>query len=238
LNPANRVIGQVALIAAAPAVVIAVVLALTAGWVFGLIALVVVGAGLAAWGLLGGDRVVASALGGRTPDAHSDARLINLVEGLCTAAGVSQPRLLVIDSPGLNALAAGTSTAKAVLAVTSALLVELDRMELEAVLAEEIWQIRHERTRPGTVAAATFGLGRALAASAGADTEADQGAISLTRYPPALASALEKIDAKGAIVPGQPSYLAGLWLVDPRPEAAATPGRLPLPERIEALREL
>lgn len=240
MTPSGRALAAVAVLAAVPAAIVAAVLALTAGWPAGLVALVVVAGAIAAWSLLAGDRVVAARVGGHPPDRHGDARFINLVDGLCTAAGVRPPRLLVVDSPGLNALAAGTSPAKAVLAVTSSLLAELDRMELEAVLAEEIWNIRHERTRSGTIVAATFGLARGWSSGPAGDTEADQGAISLTRYPPALASALEKIDSKGPGVDAQPAFMAQLWLADPRPAAAGSvrSARLPLTERIEALREL
>ena len=41
------------------------------------------------------------------------------MEGLSIGAGVRQPRLRVIDSPGLNALAAGTTPGRSVVAVTS-----------------------------------------------------------------------------------------------------------------------
>ena len=162
----------------------------------------------------------------------------NLVEGLSIGAGVHQPRLRVIESRGLNAVAAGTSPTRAVLGVTSGLLAELDRIELEAVLAEELVQIRRNETFPGTVLAATFGLGRGRAYPADRDIQADQAAVALTRYPPALAAALEKIEGKGAEVSGQGSYMALLWLADPGGVDAPGRGRLPLRDRVEALREL
>jgi Zn-dependent protease with chaperone function len=118
------------------------------------------------------------------------------------------------------------------------LLSELDRVELEAVLAEELIQVRRGETLPATVLVATFGLGRAVAVPADRDVAADQAAVALTRYPPALASALEKLDAKGAEVAGQPRYMAHLWLADPGNPPRPGRGRLPLRERIEALREL
>jgi heat shock protein HtpX len=181
---------------------------------------------------------VLAALGGREADPAADARLLNLAEGLSISAGLRQPRLRVIDSPGLNAIAAGTRADRAIVGVTSGLLAELDRLELEAVLAEELIQIRHHETTPATVVAATFGLGRVIAIGADRDAEADLAAVALTRYPPALASALEKLEAKGAEVRGQPASLSHLWLADPRPGAASGRGRLPIRERIEALREL
>ena len=137
------------------------------------------------------------------------------MRGSASGRACTSPGFAVIESRGLNAVAAGTSPARAVLGVTSGLLAELDRIELEAVLAEELVQIRRNETLPGTVLAATFGLGRGRAYPADRDIEADQAAVALTRYPPALAAALEKIEAKGAEVPGQGSYLAVLWLADP-----------------------
>lgn len=230
--------GIVATFALPPAAALGIILGFTAGWPPGLAVSVVVAAGLAAWALFAGDAVVAASLGGRDADPRTDARLWNLVEGLSISAGVRQPRLVVVDSPALNALAAGTSPNRAVLAVTTGLLDELKRIEIEGVLAEEIFLIRHGHTGPATVIAATWGVGRRLAVPADRDAVADLGAVSLTRYPPALASALEKVEAKGAAVDGQTSRLAHLWLADPRPDAPAARGRLPIAERAEALREL
>ncbi len=144
----------------------------------------------------------------------------------------------MVDSPGLNALASGSRASRAILGVTTGLLSELDRVELEGVLAEELTQIRRNETLPATVLVATFGLGRGTAVLPDRDARADQAAVALTRYPPGLAAALEKIEAKGAVVDNQPSYMAHLWLADPRSQAPAERGRLPLRERIEALREL
>jgi heat shock protein HtpX len=238
LTPGARAVRVAAPFVAVPAIVVGVVVGLTAGAVFGAVAFVVVGAGLAAWVRTAGDRLVLARLGGRDADPRQDSRLCNLIEGLSIGAGVHQPRLRVIESRGLNAMAAGTSPARAVLGVTSGLLAELDRIELEAVLAEELVQIRRNETLPGTVLAATFGLGRGRAYPADRDVQADQAAVALTRYPPALAAALEKIEAKGAEVPGQSSYMALLWLADPGGGEAPGRGRLPLLDRVEALREL
>jgi heat shock protein HtpX len=238
VTPRARAAGIAAPFVAVPAVVIGLVVGLAAGVAFGAAALAAVAVVLTVWVRTAGDRRVLARIGGRNADARIDARLCNLVEGLSIGAGVRQPKLRVIDSRGLNAVAAGSSPARAVLGVTTGLLVELDRIELEAVLAEELVQIRRNETRPGTVLAATFGLGRRRAYPPDRDIEADQAAVSLTRYPPALAAALEKIEAKGAEVSGQGSYMALLWLADPGGGEATARGRLPLRDRVEALREL
>ncbi len=238
MKPQTRATVLVALFAALPAVILGAVAFVAAGAVVGVVVLVAVAVIFGAWARLAGDRRVSTAVGGRHADPVRDARLWNLAEGLSISAGVRQPGLLVIDSPGLNAIAAGTRADRAIVGVTSGLVAELDRIELEAVLAEELMQIRRHETTPATVVAGTFGLGRAIALRADQDADADQAAVALTRYPPALASALEKLEAKGAEIAGQPASLAHLWLADPRPGVAPGRGRLPLRDRIEALREL
>jgi heat shock protein HtpX len=222
----------------APAVVLGAVALAVGGPLLGLVVLVVVAGALGAWCRLAGDSRVIAGVGGRDADPKVDARLCNLVEGLSISAGVRQPRLRVVDSSGLNAMAAGSSPSRAVVGVTSALLAELDRMELEAVLAAELVQIRRNETLPATILAATLGLGRSSAIPADRDARYDLAAVELTRYPPALAAALEKIEAKGSVVQGQAPYLAHLWFADPRAGVSATRGRLPLKDRIEAMREL
>jgi heat shock protein HtpX len=241
------------LFAGIPAVVLGLVLGLTVGPVVGVVVFVVVAAGLGAWARFGGDRRALGSLPTRTADPVADARVLNLIEGLSVGAGVRQPRLLIVDAPGLNAMASGTSPARATVVVTSGLLAELSRIELEAVLAEELVLVRHQETVPATVLAATFGLGRQIGVPGDRDTRADSAAVTLTRYPPALAAALEKVNAKGAQVPQVAGSLRHLWLADPTGPAPGRPpgppepadggagplrGRVPLPERVEALREL
>jgi heat shock protein HtpX len=238
VTPETRATLVAAVFAVVPAVVLGAVALVLAGPMIGAIVLVVVGAALAVWARFGGERRVLASIGGRDADPVADARLCNLAEGLSISAGLRQPRLVVIDSPGLNAMAVGTGPSRAVVGVTTGLLSELDRIELEAVLAEELMQVRRRETLPATVLVATFGVGRSLALPADHDAQMDQAAVALTRYPPALAAALEKLEAKGAAVSGQPASMAHLWLVDPSPTPVARRGRLTLRERVEALREL
>jgi heat shock protein HtpX len=238
MNPTARALWVALPFAVIPAVVIGVLAGVAGGPIVGLLAALAVGAGLASWARFAGDRRVAAHLSGRDADSRNDARLCNLVEGLSISAGLRQPRIVVVDSSGLNAMVAGTSPDRAVLAVTTGLLQELDRMELEAVLAEELVQIRQNEILPATVLVATFGLGRSRVLRSDRDVWADRGAVKLTRYPPALASALEKVESSGSTVSGMPSYMAHLWLAEPGQDPAPRPGRLPVRERIEALREL
>jgi Zn-dependent protease with chaperone function len=238
MNPEARAWRAAAPFALVPAFVLGLALGLWVSAVAGLIAAVAVAVALGAWARLGGDRRVGALVGGREANPREDARLWNLVEGLSISAGVRQPRLRVVESPGLNVMAAGSSPSRGMIAVTTGLLTELNRIELEAVIAEQLVRLRHRETLPGTVLVALFGLGHDLALAADMDARADQLAVSLTRYPPALASALEKMEAKGTEVAGSRSYLAHLWMAEPTGASRRARGRLPLGDRIEALREL
>lgn len=224
-----------------PAVVAGVIAWFAGGAIAAVVVFVVLAAALAVWARYAGERLVDRGLrriGSVPADQVRHARLCNLADGLSTTAGLSVPRLEVVDADGLNALAAGGKAGTGVLAVTTGLLRELELIELEAVLAEMLVQIRRGDVIPATMTVAMFGLGRGLAAPPERDALADLAGVTLTRYPPALASALEKLDAKGTDVPGAPASMAHLWLADPRRSAERDAARLPLRERIEALREL
>ena len=174
----------------------------------------------------------------------------------------------------------GRSSHHAALVVTSGLLDQLSRIELEAVLAHELSHIRNDdiltatvavglfgllgrpargrgRNGPGAVLAslllpvsALAGLGLQLSVDPHREEVADSAGVHLTRYPPAMVTALEKMQRAGTLVGspgaarpppptcgwGRPSRLR------PRPGLAWL-SRLydthpPLDERIEALREL
>jgi Zn-dependent protease with chaperone function len=92
----------VALFAAVPAVVLGAAGLVAGGPVVGAVLLVVVAVVLATWARFGGERRILAAIGGRDADPLTDARLWNLAEGLSIGAGLRQPRLRVIDSPGPN----------------------------------------------------------------------------------------------------------------------------------------
>ncbi len=187
------------------------------------------------------DRRALAALDAAPADPVGHARLLNLVEGLCVAAGLAVPRVLVVDDRACNAVAVGRDPRRATLAFTTALLEVLSLIELEGVVAELLVRVKRRDTLPGTVAAGTGGLGRRLGHPADRDEDTDLDAVALTRYPPGLAAALEKMHERGTAVAGPSARLGELWLADPsveRSSGPATPRRSPLAQRVEALREL
>jgi Zn-dependent protease with chaperone function len=232
----RRALTMVVTLALPPAIV-AGAIGLLGGAVVAVVALVVVGVAVAALIWVRAGRVLPAGAPGRSADPVADARLINLVEGLCTGAGVRVPDLRVVDAPGLNLAVSGRDAGAASLVVTSGLLGRLSRMELEGVLAAGIVQIRRGDVIAATVAAAT-GIGVATAVGTDHDLEVDAAAVALTRYPPGLRSALQAWSADGTAVPGVPRRAAHLWLAEPLGDGSPPAYRRPLQQRVDALSEL
>jgi Zn-dependent protease with chaperone function len=69
-------------------------------------------------------------------------RLVNVVEEMALASGVPVPEIYVLEQEaGINAFAAGTTTANAAIAVTRGTLERLDRAELQGVIGHEFSHI-------------------------------------------------------------------------------------------------
>jgi Zn-dependent protease with chaperone function len=69
-------------------------------------------------------------------------RLVNVVEEMALASGVPVPEIYVLEQEaGINAFAAGRTTADAAIAVTRGALEHLDRNELQGVIAHEFSHI-------------------------------------------------------------------------------------------------
>jgi Zn-dependent protease with chaperone function len=75
------------------------------------------------------------------PADREEHQLSNIVEELAIAAGLPVPRLMVIDSPMLNAAAVGRTHRDAAVLVTRGLLDQLDRSETSAVVGHMIASI-------------------------------------------------------------------------------------------------
>lgn len=226
-------------------VVVAVLGALVAGPVVGAVLGLLLAGAAGAWLLHRGPAVAARSLPARPASPVGDARLHNVVEGLCTAAGVPKPELAVADDAAPNALVYGRDARSATLLVTTGLLDRLDRIELEGVVARQLALVKGGEIGPATLAVSLLtvvGSIRPLAdwvrRTAGPDSPvaADASGVAITRYPPGLIAAYEKVQADGPTVRATTAATAHLWLVPPTgPTAEAHP---PLEERIEALREL
>jgi heat shock protein HtpX len=188
------------------------------------------------------DRVALTLSHARPVSPDEEPRYHNLVEGLCVAAGLPKPELYLIDDDAPNAFATGRSPAHAALVVTTGLLDKLSRVELEGVLAHELSHIRRGDILVTTLAVTLLGLLLPLPAlssrligltvSRRRESEADLSGVRLTRYPPGLIAALEKLRIDETVVRSGSRATAHLWLESPRDD------RDSIEDRISALRDL
>jgi heat shock protein HtpX len=108
------------------------------GAIFGLVLAFIVGivTGLATY--YGGDRMVLAASRAREISHDEAPVLFNVVEEMAIAAGLSMPKVYIIDDSAPNAFATGRDPEHASVAVTSGLLEKLNRDELQGVIAHEM----------------------------------------------------------------------------------------------------
>jgi heat shock protein HtpX len=175
-------------------------------------------------------------------DPQQYARLYNLVEGLCIASGLPMPQLYIIDDDAPNAFSTGLDPKRAAIAVTTGMLEKMNRMELEGVLAHELSHIRNYDILPMTIAVA---MARVLilgplvasvtkfAASPSREYDADASGAQLTRYPPGLISALEKLQGDPTSMKAASKATAHLWIEQPLDDTHP-----PLDDRIRALQAM
>lgn len=98
------------------------------------------------------------ALNAREPDQNQieELRLADVVQEMAIAAGLPAPRVMLVDGPGANAAAIGTSPADARIIVSRRMIDELSRDELEGALAHLIASIGNGDLRIAFRVAAIF----------------------------------------------------------------------------------
>ena len=207
-------------IAAAPALILFVVVAAIGaglsvplvGVVLGAVLAVV--AGTVLWRFA--RRIVLAALGARLVDEDAAPGPSTQVEGLCATMGLPLPSLYLVDEVVPNALAVGRGSQDSALVLTTGLIDSLDPVELEGVLAHELAHVKRRDTAPATVASAVAivtGLPASSAAGMvhrlagrGREFEADRHAVRVTRYPPGLRQALATMVEAGGEVPADAGH--------------------------------
>lgn len=250
---------------AACVVAVAVALILLVGPIIGVVIPVV----LAAGGAVIGYRLYAARAPGlvlehltaQRADPVGDARLFNVVEGLCVTHGVPEPEVRVLDEAGLNACAIGLDPRDTTLVVTRGACDTLSRIELEAVVARLLAAVKSQQVARLTRMIATAGLPAAMTESGGMSflagmsqrafatlleehvvAHADLAGATTTRYPPGLASALDVIRSSSAVVARATRADAHLWIADPLDVASHGAGPFDvfpsLTSRVAALHEL
>lgn len=107
-----------------------------------------------------GDRIVLATTKAKLvkDDDRRYIHLINVVDGLSIAAGIPKPKIYVIESDDINAFATGKNPEHASVAVTTGLLKNLKRDEIEGVIGHELSHIRNYDIRFATFVAVLVGL--------------------------------------------------------------------------------
>lgn len=190
--PASSKAGLLALIAV-PALSVALVLALLTGWWWIAVILLVL------WGLKTAadgwsrDPLMLKRIGAQPLGPADAPRLYNIVAGVAADLGAPAPDIYVIAQGGPNAFVRRGGR-RGVLAVTRALVEDCTRTEQEAVVAHCLLRMNRSDFLYSNLAARWSDLGAGLAPRVGVADDVQ--AAALTRYPPALSSALEKADPK------------------------------------------
>ena len=225
-----------AAIPAAPlGVIVAVVLAVTIHPVAGLVLGVAVGAAVFFWVLNGAVGAALRALGASPLVEGREPRLESLVESICASHGIAEPILYVVESSAIDAAVVGTPDDTR-LVVTRGVLTKLERLEIEAVIAREMTLFGNGVAAATTLASPALGPVAAGLRKRLLDdrrfVRADFDAVGVTRYPPALASALEKALESARI--SHNTRADHLWMIGSGTDSVQPDMR----ERVDALREL
>jgi heat shock protein HtpX len=76
-------------------------------------------------------------------ERKENKRIYNLVENLCISAGMTMPKVNIIEDDSLNAFASGINQNTYTVSLSRGIINKLDDKELEAVIAHELTHIRN-----------------------------------------------------------------------------------------------
>jgi heat shock protein HtpX len=114
---------------------------------------------LMAWGsYFSSDKIALSMSRAKPADETEYAQLHNIVDGLAIAAGITKPRVYIVEDPAPNAFATGRNEKHAAIAVTTGLLSTMNRDELEGVIAHELSHIQNRDILVMTIAVTLVGI--------------------------------------------------------------------------------
>lgn len=105
-----------------------------------------------------GDKIVLKLTGAKPANKEEHFEYFTVTENLSIGAQIPMPDLYVVDSPAMNAFATGRSPDHAVIGITTGLLNQLDRTELEGVIAHEIAHIINFDIRLMMIVAVLVGM--------------------------------------------------------------------------------
>jgi heat shock protein HtpX len=172
------------------------------------------------------DKIALMSMGAREVTEQEEPRLYETLTRLCAIAGISRPRLAIVDKNIPNAFATGRNQKNSVIAVTTGLRNMLNQEELEAVIAHELSHVKNRDVMVITLASfistAAFLIFRSFLLSG--QSTSGRGRQNLWFIVPILAALVWVIsyllikalsryrefaaDMGSAILTGQPSNLA------------------------------
>jgi heat shock protein HtpX len=107
----------------------------------GLIPMVVIVFGLAAFQYFTSAKLALLASGAKVVERDEAPELHDMIERLCAMSDLPKPKVAVVDTPVPNAFATGRNPQNSAVAVTTGLWNRLDKAEIEGVLAHELSHI-------------------------------------------------------------------------------------------------
>ncbi len=105
-----------------------------------------------------GDRIIIRMTAAHEVTPEEEPQLHNVVEEMALASGLPKPKVLVIETPALNAFATGMRPEHAAIGVTRGLLTGLNRDELQGVIGHEMGHIANWDIRYATAVSILVGL--------------------------------------------------------------------------------
>jgi len=98
------------------------------------------------------DKLVLTSMRAKIVTESEQPELHQMISRLCLIADIPKPRIAVVNTPMPNAFATGRNPNNAVVAVTTGIMNQLDRNELEAVIAHELTHIKNRDVMVMTIA--------------------------------------------------------------------------------------
>lgn len=173
------------------------------------------------------DKMILLSMGAKIVSESEAPELHQIVSRLCAIADLPMPRIAIVNTSMPNAFATGRNQKNAVVAVTTGIMQQLNRGELEAVLAHELTHVKNRDMMVITIATFLSSIAQILVRflpffGGGGSRDRDSGSSFVVMFVVSLVvwivsfiliRALSRYrefsaDRGSAIITGQPSNLA------------------------------
>jgi heat shock protein HtpX len=98
------------------------------------------------------DKMILGSMGAKMVSESEAPELHQIVSRLCSIANLPMPKIAIVNTSMPNAFATGRNQKNAVVAVTTGIMNQLNRSELEAVLAHELTHVKNRDMMVMTIA--------------------------------------------------------------------------------------